>query len=129
MLGAQRLTLRAEARDGAALLISERAAATLAKLTAAVVAGLFALVFLLLERRRLGRRFYQRVSVLAAVEAVPALPYCWYFLVHGSPAPLTPAFHATHRAVGEVKTHLNGWQPDQSLQPSRQPATNNPATA
>jgi hypothetical protein len=118
VLGAQLLRLSDASRAGRILLVAGLVTATSAKLTAALLTGVFVLVFLLILWRSNGHRPDKRfVTVLIAAVLIAGLPYIWYFVVYGSPAPSPPAFYEVYRQAAQAGDGVRGWVAGQLLSP------------
>ncbi len=116
VLGAQVIVMRPERRTGFILLGAGCAVATCAKLTAALLTVSFASVFLLLEFGFRGTRPPAKLLVgLLLIEVAATLPYFWYIVHFGSPAPVTQAFVDHYREIAQLRVHIRGWNPDASL--------------
>lgn len=113
VLGARMLSgVRAD-RMGRFLLVTGCVLAALAKLTAAMMTGMFVLAFLMTPAGRPRTPSEWRFAgwlMLAA--ALACLPYAQALLAHGSPAPQSPAFDGVYRHHADYHTHLWGWPPD-----------------
>jgi hypothetical protein len=126
VLGAQWLTSRNTPGTGWALLIVGGALAALAKLTAGLMTGVFAVAFV--AQRWRDQRWRERdardwrwrdekaaAALWLAVQAIACLPYGWYLLRYGSPTPLVESFIAEYRRIAELGTRLLGWRPQEVL--------------
>jgi hypothetical protein len=121
VLGAQLLQLDANSRRGWTMLVAGCTLAMLAKLTAGIMAGGFAVIFLGALWRVTGKS-PSRICVLVLVAAVglASLPYLWFIAAYGSPTPITPAYLGTYEHVATLfrshpNLHTHGWVAGQHL--------------
>ena len=121
VLGAQLLQLQPSSRHGQTLMVAGCVVAMLAKLTAGIMAVGFAVVFLAALWRVTGKRPH-RTFVVVSIAAVglACLPYLWFAIAYGSPAPITPAYRSTYDHVAALFSahpdlHTHGWIAGQHL--------------
>ena len=116
LLGAQIVSIPPERRIGFILLGAGCAIATCAKLTAGLLTASFAAIFLVLECWLRGTRPSAKLlGCLLLVEVAAALPYVWYIVIFGSPAPITQAFVDHYREIAQLWAQFDGWNPDGKL--------------
>lgn len=114
--GARILSAARSDRIGRFLLLAGCVLAALAKLTAAMMTGLFVLAFLVTPAGRPSTASDWRfIGWLIGAVALASLPYAQALLAVGSPAPRSPAFDAVYRHHADYHTYLWGWTPDVPL--------------
>ncbi len=113
VLGARMLSAVRADRTGRLLLLTGCVVAALAKLTAAMMIGMFVLAFLVTPAGRPHRPSEWRFAGwLIVAAALACLPYAMALFAHGSPAPQSPGFVGVYRHHTDYHTHLWGWTPD-----------------
>jgi hypothetical protein len=120
-LGAQLLANDRGSRSGQIALVAGCTLAMLAKLTSGVMVDGFAVIFLLLQWRDVGRGPSRRfVVVLAAFVTLASMPFLYFLAKYGSAVPITPGFVSEYRRVAELfAAHpdavVNGWRSGEQL--------------